>query len=711
MRKLPLFLVGWACLARLACHAQTASDLFVSKSVVFSQIGAEAPYPRTTNAAIFEAGSPSFGAPFLTSGATLTLPGGTSDPMPLSGDASTYDFSLSFNSIADLDAAFPQGQYSVAVASTTIPGLSAAIYLPDDSFPAAPAVLNFDAAQSIDPTQDFTLEFAPFDGGADGDVAFFEIYEDGSLLMSFPLNFSDTNVLVSSRGADLAPATSYAGRLRFLHLVLVGATFPPAAYGFGAETWFPLATSSPANTSAPSLAESFPANNGTLAQPSGAVEFQFSEPMNTNRVDISWRIEAGGVINSPGAGEMAYFWSPDGLTLLCSDAPTAWGLAQWPAGAVVTWTLNPEPDGAANFADPAGNALPVAAYTGQFLVGGGPAECVAQAGNPVEAPAFYLSKIVNYTQTSDAAPSPDPRYGAQFVAYANTGGGPANSSFPPIVAVLLRTPSLTNLSFLSTVVPAAGSPLDLSRRMFVDTQYDRAALDQSYPAGSYTLELGTPNPTNMNLPFIVTNSVTIAQTNLGYPAIPQFANVAAVTNLAATNGLEFDWLPYAAATSNSFVLLSISDAASNVVFSAPNSCAGLALQATNTSIVVPANTLSNGRAYTVALTFGKLVDPLAYMGGVPGAGYSALERTTRLAILPGGSPLTPPLLGDVSFSSSGQIGFDVNCMAGAALVIEQSVNLTEGFFPVLTTNPPSSRITVTLPAGGSPTGFWRARYQ
>lgn len=91
--------------------------------------------------------------------AELTVPGQAPRPMAKS-DPRHFIFGVTTNTLAELTALFPPGTYSLAASNQTAQAVSFPAAVP----PNPPQVINYDAAQAIDPAKDFTLGWSPFTG-------------------------------------------------------------------------------------------------------------------------------------------------------------------------------------------------------------------------------------------------------------------------------------------------------------------------------------------------------------------------------------------------------------------------------------------------------------------------------------------------------------------------------------------------------------------
>jgi hypothetical protein len=150
------------------CTSPLSSDFFsrftVVESAEYVQTNAAGPVLDGTNTFHFQAAA-SLNTNLTASAATLTVPGQAPQPMTPSSSR-RFVVSVDTNSFDDLTATFPGGDYSFVISnqSTTVhfPAVSA--------LPNAPALSDYQAAQTIDSTKDFTLAWDRFAGGDATDV-------------------------------------------------------------------------------------------------------------------------------------------------------------------------------------------------------------------------------------------------------------------------------------------------------------------------------------------------------------------------------------------------------------------------------------------------------------------------------------------------------------------------------------------------------------
>lgn len=669
-KKLVCLLLAALLLAPCLSRAQNTTYFLVAKGQTFSQMSAAAPTPASTSGFAFHAETPGLGGPPLASGAYVALAGGATNVLSYSADDDLFEFTAYFSSAVALDAAYPAGVYDLGLNAAAGFFISETSTLPADAFPAAPQVDNYNSAQSVDSTQDFLLAFQPFDNPGANDDAAIEIYQNGALFFSDVVDPTTTNYTVSAGTLNLA--TNYQGRLRFRHVTpgaQSGLGIP--AYGFYSETWFPIVTTGGVvSPSAPVLTASTPSDGALSAGSVGALVLQFNEPMNPADISIQWSATQNGVAVPLAAANFVYTWS-DPATLFCTYNSQGNG---WPAGCLVNWTLNPTPGAASNFADANGNLLPANTYSGNFYTPGGPWTCVAQIDDPVQAPAFYVTKTLNYTQTGDQLPVPAAQGTAQLAAYFGLPALAATASQVPLVYLATpptvgENPNGSNLVAMvaSQQLTAAAAPQWVYN--FLDSYLNAATLDAEYPAGNYYFALAYVSNSGPQARFVVTNSVSLPLVSGSYPPAPQFYNASPLPVSAMTNGFAATWQTYGAADPVlGFINFQVRDAVSNVVFSAPNACAGITLPSYETSLSIPPNAwIPTNGPYSLSLTFGLRTGPDVTMTAFPGQGYAAMQSTTTIPLLDylTSKPVQPPPTVSIlspspgAYVTAGSVGFQV----------------------------------------------------
>lgn len=169
--------------------------------------------------------------------ADVQLPGGSLVSLGLEGDGQSWAFEQGFTTEAALDASYPAGPYTMRLSQgggvTNVVPLS----LPADAYPTTPQILNYATAQSIDPSNNFTLSWSAFGGGTSNDFVLVEIesaslqtvLESGAPGQPGALNGTSTSLVIPAH--TLSPGETYALRLMFLRVGYLDETSIPGALG------------------------------------------------------------------------------------------------------------------------------------------------------------------------------------------------------------------------------------------------------------------------------------------------------------------------------------------------------------------------------------------------------------------------------------------------------------------------------------------------
>ncbi len=165
-------------------------------------------------------------------------------------DPSYWSFDDFFTSQADLNAAYTNGLYRLSILGVNQGVQESSLNLSGDSYPNTPQIQNFDAAQAIDATTNFTLQWNG-SGGGTSDWVMLEVDDAlGNVVLSTP-DFSETNALHGTVTSWVIPAgtlqasSTYTGQLVFARPVAVDTNSIPGAAGatpYFKKTDFPLAT-------------------------------------------------------------------------------------------------------------------------------------------------------------------------------------------------------------------------------------------------------------------------------------------------------------------------------------------------------------------------------------------------------------------------------------------------------------------------------------
>lgn len=176
--------------------------------------------------------------------------------VPFDGsEGDSYEFeSAAFTSKAQMDAAYPNGSHNFSLRTVHNGTNNVTVTLTGDAYPAAPFVSNFAAAQSVNSSNSFTLNWNAFTGGTTDDLIFVEINEpltNGSFLEIYrspepgapgALNGTATSVTIPT--GTLAAGAAYNVNITFVKVTYSSTVgYPPLVAGYyGAETSFKLQT-------------------------------------------------------------------------------------------------------------------------------------------------------------------------------------------------------------------------------------------------------------------------------------------------------------------------------------------------------------------------------------------------------------------------------------------------------------------------------------
>jgi hypothetical protein len=174
-------------------------------------------------------------------GMTLRTPPGDTRAMELLPDFGEFFFSEGFTSGSALHGRYPPGTYRFTLSSFITGNTTHDAVLPEADLPPAPRLLNFTAAQAVNPAAPFTLELEPFTGGG-----LFRAYEVAVTARDTgEVAFEDSGpadgATVVIPAGTLAAGTAYDVNLVYTRLVVADdASFPALYVGYGAENRVPL---------------------------------------------------------------------------------------------------------------------------------------------------------------------------------------------------------------------------------------------------------------------------------------------------------------------------------------------------------------------------------------------------------------------------------------------------------------------------------------
>lgn len=244
--------------AASAAGAADVSFYLVAKGQVFTQTASGPPVLKL-NPARFSSLVGLAATNAVTNATVQALPGGPANALALqaggSGTIGTRDqftFSAKYATISALDAAYPDGNYKCVIQAAHDGMQTATLALNGDTYPASdPYIINFTAAQTIDPAAGFTLTWPPFSGGTANDFILVSISDSLAFVrFSTPdpgqpgsLNGTATSLVIPAN--TLPGGALLTGTLLFIKVAARDPTSYPGVLGFAAyykQTQFNLGT-------------------------------------------------------------------------------------------------------------------------------------------------------------------------------------------------------------------------------------------------------------------------------------------------------------------------------------------------------------------------------------------------------------------------------------------------------------------------------------
>ncbi|HTH49238.1 MAG TPA: hypothetical protein VMB21_17110 [Candidatus Limnocylindria bacterium] len=698
--SLPVVITGFLSLSSLLAEDIT----HIAKAQFLVQTSAAAPTVAASDGYGFESllvlAVPGFET--ITS-PQLKLPSGSSKPLPINADGNGFTIGATYDSQSALEADYPAGNYAFTGTDSIFGAFNASLTLPATAFPTAPQIVNFTDAQAVDVTKDFDLKWGAFAGAVqDQDLASLVIEDDqGNTFLNIDAGSLDVTETSTTIYADsLTPGKTYHGTLSFIKVVgatLTAFPFPKAA--FASETRFTLVAQGGGgggnDTTPPTLTQSLPDTGSTFASQYQGVVFIFSEAMNQSKIGVAWSATLNGQPYTLDPAKFTTIWDGEGKTLVVNYGVTSGG---WPNGLALSWNLRPDPNAANAFRDLAGNVVDTN-YSGSFYTVGGSPGCPGE--DFVESASFGVFKRVEHLQTGPGPATGTPAGGGNtFFAFFGKAG--QSTTLNPSVTLEFPAPPAPLPHKLDAFEQVAIGVSTLTQSFAT-----AAELDATFPATTYALQLRNfQNPVDQQ----VTSSVVFDLGAGGYPATPHFANFAAAQAVDATADFTLPWDAFAGANAGSAISLSIEDADGKQVFSAPDTCGGMPLTNSAVSITIPKGTLKAAMTYTATLTFNQVSEHDKTMPNVAGKGVAAVASATQMTLKTiGGVTATAPVVRSITAAGTGQFTLVLDCTVGAPITFQTTTALDAPFsVNLLTTNPPVTPFSVTLPISASAQGFLRA---
>jgi hypothetical protein len=226
-----------------------------------------------------------------------------------------------------------------------------------------------------------------------------------------------------------------------------------------------------------------------------------------------------------------------------------------------------------------------------------------------------------------------------------------------------------------------------------------ANLSAAYPAGTYTFTISNQ-----------TTQVTLPSGNVP-PNVPTLSDYATDQTINAGSDFTLSWEPFAGGSSQDYISVTIHDSSNAAVLRSEDyGCPG-ALDGTDTSFLIPADTLVSNATYSAEILFEKVLtlDTNSIHGDALIAGLAAVTTATIAT----GASVAPPTFALTNFAwlPGGGLRFDFPTTPGTSYTIQFNQNLgnATGWSSLLTTDAATTSVAFTnSPPAGTPAGFYRA---
>ncbi len=271
----------WVALWMLTVSAARAIDVQyfeLFKGQIFTQSGTNGPTLPATSPYLFQTFVYPLGYPTIYEGdvtnPVIKTPAGISHPLRFFSQTNFTEASPSTNfffnfsgadaSQSALDTAYGEGTYTLSYTGLIDGAASAVVSLGTDAFPPAPPfVSNLVAAQSIDPSNNFTLSFGAWTSAETNEFVELTVLDSNENLVfatppffalypQTPLSATNTGIVITN--GTLKAGQIYTATLAYLEVTTnnsIDYTYPTIWGGFFSETVFALQTQGSSQTNNP----------------------------------------------------------------------------------------------------------------------------------------------------------------------------------------------------------------------------------------------------------------------------------------------------------------------------------------------------------------------------------------------------------------------------------------------------------------------------
>jgi hypothetical protein len=179
-------------------------------------------------------------------GMSLRTPAGRTEAMNFDPAGGSFWFYAGAVSASALNLRYGPGTYRFTLHSLISGDTAYTLALAEDDYPPAPRLLNFTAAQAIDPSQEFVLRWNEFPGAGTREIRLEIAHADTAKVVLAEGPWSGDSTSFRLPAGTLSPDTEYMATLSFTRYTLEAPGADPPSYaGFEAHTEFPLRTRQP----------------------------------------------------------------------------------------------------------------------------------------------------------------------------------------------------------------------------------------------------------------------------------------------------------------------------------------------------------------------------------------------------------------------------------------------------------------------------------
>lgn len=187
-----------------------------------------------------------------------------------------FDLSIYKTALTNFTSNFPSGTYTFDINPASL-NQQVAVTLPAYTFPNAPQVSNYVAAQSVNPAQPFTVTWNTFSNSTSADLIGFIIVDTNANQVFASGLPGQPGVLANTAASETIPAgtlqtnANYTGQLLFIHITLTTNGNLTSSAVVGTVTEFNLSTTT--NTAGPTLTLRHSGTNVVLSWPTSATGY------------------------------------------------------------------------------------------------------------------------------------------------------------------------------------------------------------------------------------------------------------------------------------------------------------------------------------------------------------------------------------------------------------------------------------------------------